>query len=127
MGKISMDELKEALFKSDKIVFSQPENTTNNSVLTEDDILKLCDAFEYADNAPKISDDFPVMTENGAKLLIRRFKKFRKVNRQLGVQARKILHPASSRNPIKSKDILKILNNINKRKDGRGKNVGGAD
>ena len=115
MGKISMDELKDAL----KIVFSQPENTTNNSVLTEDDILKLCDAFEYADNA--ISDDFPVMTENGAKLLIRRFKKFRKVNRQLGVQARKILHPASSRNPIKSKDILKILNNINKRKDGRGK------
>lgn len=84
------------------------ENISPNDI-DKNYISKLCDEIVDVYNHPSINDDFSIMSESDALLLIKRLKKFRRTNRKLMRVMKDAMNQPTKNKLLTTKDIIQRL------------------
>lgn len=72
-------------------------------------ISRLCDEIVDVYNHPSINDDFSIMSESDALLLIKRLKKLRRTNRKLMRVMKDAMNQPDKNKLLTTKDIIQRL------------------
>ena len=84
------------------------ENISQNG-MDKNYISRLRDEIVDVYNSPSINDDFSIMSESAALLLIKRLNKLRNTNRKLMRVMKEVINKPIKNKPLKTKDIIKRL------------------
>jgi hypothetical protein len=84
------------------------ENISQNG-MDKNYISRLCDEIVDVYNHPSINDDFSIMSESDALLLIKRLKKLRRTNRKLMRVMKDAMNQPDKNKLLTTKDIIQRL------------------